>query len=153
MDLLVVAKKLSRERAGKALGSPYVTQVAAAVLSGIRYIKPAAAITLVLAMWLGSAHAQLPFGLDMAAQQKKKQPELKITGIGRFQVFVSPNVKGETFMIDTQTGKVWFFKKDHATGKYSLQRLSVEQVDAKPNEDADARTSDDGQKKPSGSGE
>lgn len=26
---------------------------------------------------------------------------------GRFQIFINPNVRADTFLVDTQTGKVW----------------------------------------------
>lgn len=151
MDLFVVARKLKRERSGKTSGWPRNRPFVSAVSCGIRYAKPAAAIVLVLVMWLGSANAQLPFGPDFAALQKKKEPKLRITGFGRFQVFISPNIKGETFMIDTDTGRVWTFKKDHATGKHSLERVPVEQVDAKSKKAADSDASAENRKKSSGS--
>ncbi len=77
-----------------------------------------------------SALAQWPLGRE-ASQQPSKTGEAgaTITITGRYQVFVSPNVKGNTFMIDTETGRVWIMKKDHTTGEFSFQRIPVEQVD------------------------
>ncbi len=61
--------------------------------------------------------------------QKELQPSPNLTTSGRFQVFTSPNIKGHTFMLDTDTGKVWTMKKDSTSGEFSLQRIHVDQVD------------------------
>lgn len=74
--------------------------------------------------------AQWPLGRDGAIKlPKDHESEGPVTVTGRYQVFVSPNVKGHTFMIDTETGRVWIMKKDHASGEFSLQRIPVDQVD------------------------
>ncbi len=137
MDPLVTVKGLSAERINQHLGLWSMTPATATGSFTTRLFTHFAAISLLLLLWAGSTHAQLPFGPDLAALQKKQESGLRITGFGRFQVFVSPSIKGETFMIDSDTGKVWVFKKDHATGKYSLERLSVEQVDPDAKKDAD----------------
>lgn len=62
--------------------------------------------------------------------QKEMQPSPNLTTSGRFQVFTSPNIKGHTFMLDTDTGKVWVMKKDSTSGEFSLHRIVVEQVDS-----------------------
>lgn len=114
--------------------------------------KTAAVISFALLMWVTSAQAQLPFGPDLLKQQLKQEPGLRITGLGRFQIFVSPSIKDHTFMIDTDTGKIWIFDKDHATGKYSLERVPVEQVDAGPNNGQNSEKKKGDGKTSSGSG-
>jgi hypothetical protein len=77
-----------------------------------------------------SANAQWPLGRETSQQPSKiGEADATITITGRFQVFVSPNLKGNTFMIDTETGRIWIMKKDHASGEFSFQRIPVEQVD------------------------
>jgi hypothetical protein len=79
---------------------------------------------------LGNAHGQWPMGKDPAEQKLKlAEPGGTITITGRFQMFVSPNVKGHTFMLDTETGRIWILKKDNTSAEFSLQRVPVEQLD------------------------
>ena len=71
--------------------------------------------------------AQWPLGKEMPqAGAKTQESVLSGTGSGRHQIFVSPHIKGHTFMIDTETGKIWIFRKDGASGDFSLQRVPVE---------------------------
>jgi len=35
--------------------------------------------------------------------------EKQASGAGRYQVVFSPNARADTFMIDTETGKIWQF--------------------------------------------
>jgi hypothetical protein len=53
-----------------------------------------------------------------------------VTVSGRFQIFTSPHEKGDTFMLDTDTGRVWLLKKDKTSGEYSFKRIRVEEVDS-----------------------
>ena len=89
-------------------------------------------ITVILCLIVaGLAHAQWPLGRDGAPQMLKSgEHGDTITLTGRFQVFVSPNVKGHTFMLDTDTGRIWIMKKDSTTGDFSFQRIPVEQIDS-----------------------
>lgn len=89
---------------------------------------------LVCTLWLASvspSHSQWPLGKEALQDLKSSDASPNVTVTGRFQIFVSPQAKGYTFMLDTDTGKVWIMKKDHASGEYSLQRIPVDQVDAK----------------------
>ncbi len=78
----------------------------------------------------GAAQAQWPLGRDAQQGLKLGEPGATITVTGRYQIFVSPNVKGHTFMLDTETGKVWIMKKDNTSGDFSFQRVPVEQIDS-----------------------
>jgi len=79
----------------------------------------------------GTALAQWPLGRDVTQQGLKPgEPGATITVTGRFQIFVSPNVKDHTFMIDTDTGRTWIMKRDHISGDFSFQRIPVDQIDA-----------------------
>lgn len=43
-----------------------------------------------------------------AAAQANAAPQLNApVQSGRFQIFFSPHARGDTFLVDTQTGKVW----------------------------------------------
>ncbi|MHB8204756.1 MAG: hypothetical protein ACYDHG_13760 [Desulfomonilaceae bacterium] len=76
-----------------------------------------------------TAFAQWPLGKDLSpATAKSVENSGYLTGSGRFQVFVSPNIKGHTFMLDTETGRIWIFKKDNSSGDISLQRIPVDQL-------------------------
>jgi hypothetical protein len=77
------------------------------------------------------AYAQWPLGREGLQESKSSEGVPNVTGTGRFQIFVSPQTKGYTFMLDTDTGRVWIMKKDHTSGEFSLQRVPVEQVDPK----------------------
>jgi hypothetical protein len=77
----------------------------------------------------GVAEAQWPLGKDLTGQESKAESGVNVTATGRFQIFVSPQAKGSTFMIDTDTGRVWVLKKDHTSGEFSFHRIQVEQVD------------------------
>lgn len=72
--------------------------------------------------------AQWPLGGEMM-RMPKSEPSPTVTVNGRFQIFTSPNEKGETFMIDTDTGKVWILEKDTTSGAFVLKRIRVEEVD------------------------
>jgi hypothetical protein len=76
------------------------------------------------------AHAQWPLGRDVpqiGAKSEDHPPQ--VTATGRFQIFVSPQAKGYTFMLDTDTGRIWILKKDHTSGDFSMSRIPVEQVE------------------------
>ncbi len=81
-----------------------------------------------------SAQAQWPLGKDINQPAPKKEESVQVTATGRFQIFISPNHKGHTFMLDTDTGKIWLMKKDGSSGNFSVDRIPVEEVDkdAKP---------------------
>jgi hypothetical protein len=76
-----------------------------------------------------SAEAQWPLGREAPNIAKPSESAVAVTGCGRFQVFVSPHVKGHTFMLDTDTGRVWSMKKDATTGDFSFQRIPVDDLD------------------------
>jgi len=77
------------------------------------------------------AYAQWPLGRDVPQMGvKAEDSSIHVTATGKFQIFVSPQAKGYTFMLDTDTGRAWILKKDHASGDFFLQRIRVEQVDA-----------------------
>jgi hypothetical protein len=75
------------------------------------------------------AEAEWPLGRDMPAAPKASESTPSIMSSGRYQVFVSPNIKGHTFMLDTDTGRVWIMRRDDTSGEFSLKRVPVEQVD------------------------
>ncbi|MGC8658157.1 MAG: hypothetical protein ACP5U1_03700 [Desulfomonilaceae bacterium] len=77
--------------------------------------------------------AQWPLGKDLApVTAKSGEVSGYLTGSGRFQVFVSPNIKGHTFMLDTESGRIWMFKKDNASGDISLEKIPVDKLDESP---------------------
>jgi hypothetical protein len=82
------------------------------------------------ALKTGPAYAQWPLGKELASPEPKTESAPQVTGSGRFQVFVSPQAKGYTFMIDSETGKIWVMKRDHTAGEFSLHRVHVEGIDA-----------------------
>ena len=90
-------------------------------------------LILVAAVSMGvvtTAQAQWPLGKELSVQEgKSTEGGTHVTTTGRYQIFVSPQAKGHTFMLDTDTGRVWIMKKDSTSGDFSLQRVSVEQVD------------------------
>ncbi len=96
-------------------------------------MKPTMLVCVILALCLGTAitaESQWPLGKELSqAAPKGGDSSSSITLTGRYQMFVSPNVKGHTFMIDTETGRLWIMKKDPASGDFSLKRIPVEQVD------------------------
>jgi hypothetical protein len=94
--------------------------------------------TLVIAAALlpGTAWAQWPLGRDEGISAKGTERVETIMVSGRYQVFVSPNAKGHTFMIDTDTGRVWVLKKHSTSGDFSFQRVPVDQVDGDKKEKA-----------------
>jgi hypothetical protein len=94
-----------------------------------------------------SAYSQWPLGKELAQTPQKAEPGPGVTTTGRFQVFVSPNHKGYTFMLDTETGKVWTIIKDHTSGDLSLRRVPVEDVDGKLPPTSGSGAAKDGEKK------
>jgi hypothetical protein len=85
----------------------------------------------VMLCMVAGAVAQWPLGREGAPLAGKSEDHApQVTATGRFQIFVSPQAKGYTFMLDTDTGKIWILKKDHLSGDFSMQRIPVEQVDA-----------------------
>ncbi|MFH1115266.1 MAG: hypothetical protein V1792_15255 [Pseudomonadota bacterium] len=78
---------------------------------------------------LPCAEAQWPLGRD-AVQPAKTEPGPTVTVNGRFQIFTSPHEKGDTFMLDTDTGRVWLLKKDKTSGDFAFGRIRVEEVDS-----------------------
>jgi hypothetical protein len=111
-----------------------------------RRLAPRILIVLLLALaGLASlAEAQWPLGKELTGQETKGESFPNVTGTGRFQIFVSPQAKGYTFMLDTETGRVWIMKKDHTSGEFSLHRVQVEQIDSsftpKPQPDKTEKT-------------
>lgn len=93
--------------------------------------------------------AQWPLGKDLAQGLKAAEPGPTITVTGRFQMLTSPNAKGQTFMLDTDTGRVWVLKKDHTTGDLSLQRIPVDEIDGKKSGATSGESKTGEQKKPS----
>ncbi|HMK37215.1 MAG TPA: hypothetical protein VK463_19230 [Desulfomonilaceae bacterium] len=102
----------------------------------------AVSITAYIAGAFVPAYAQWPLGREGLQEAKSSDGLPNVTGSGRFQIFVSPQAKGYTFMLDTDTGKVWIMKKDHTSGEFSMQRIPVEQVDSKDG----AKSESDGKK-------
>ena len=79
---------------------------------------------------IGDGHSQWPLGRESGQVPKgNEQATWNLMASGRHQIFVSPHIKGHTFMIDTDTGKVWVMKKDSTSGEFSLQRIPVEEVE------------------------
>lgn len=101
------------------------------IMSGPRYIVLGA---IAVALIPQIAAPQWPLGRDEGIAAKAGETRDIIMVSGRYQVFVSPHAKGHTFMIDTDTGRVWVLKKDSASGDFSFHRVSVEQVDAEKKE-------------------
>ncbi|MFZ5866956.1 MAG: hypothetical protein ACOYXY_13820 [Thermodesulfobacteriota bacterium] len=77
----------------------------------------------------GVAAAQWPLGRDITTSLKAEPSSTVVTATGRFQIFVSPNIKDQTFMLDTDSGRVWILRKDHASGDFFLRRVPVDEVD------------------------
>jgi hypothetical protein len=89
----------------------------------------AAAAVLILSLGLtGTGSPQWPLGRDASQAPKSGETFQSLMVTGRYQMFVSPHIKGHTFMIDTDTGRVWIMKKDNTTGDFSLQRIPVEEA-------------------------
>ena len=74
--------------------------------------------------------AQWPLGKEAPSAAKDQEYGGHVTGSGRFQIFVSPQAKGFTFMLDSDNGRVWILKKDHSSGEFSFQRVPVQDVKA-----------------------
>ena len=96
------------------------------------------------------AQAQWPLGRQLPQVSKPSGPGPHLIATGRFQVFISPHLKDQTFMIDTDTGKVWIIKKDHSTGDFSLKRVPVEEVDEKAKGSSASRADKSAQEPSSG---
>jgi len=77
----------------------------------------------------GVAAAQWPLGRDITTSLKAETTGTVVTASGRFQIFISPNIKDQTFMLDTDSGRVWILRKDHASGDFFLRRVPVDEVD------------------------
>ncbi len=127
------------------IGREGIAPVRAVRLADLR-LAPKILIVILLAFaGLASfAEAQWPLGKELTGQETKGESFPNVTGTGRFQIFVSPQAKGNTFMLDTETGRVWIMKKDHTSGEFSLHRVQVEQIDssftAKPQPDKTDKT-------------
>ena len=95
-------------------------------------MKTLATTAAILILSLGLSvcgHGQWPLGREAAQATKTGEPSPNLMMSGRYQVFVSLHIKGHTFMIDTDTGKVWIMKKDSTSGEFSLQRIPVDHVE------------------------
>jgi hypothetical protein len=88
----------------------------------------------------GLAIAQMPFGAAPGPTEVSLGKGVPTTG--RFQVFVSPNIEGKTFMIDSDTGRIWLVKKNHATGDLFLEMLKVQGIYEKEKDDGEAEPID-----------
>lgn len=116
-------------------------------------MKPLMHAILICTLSAGMAcpsYAQWPLGREGLQDAKSADGTPNVTGTGRFQIFVSPQAKGYTFMLDTETGRVWIMKKDHASGDFSLQRIPVDQVDGKESGKSGAHEKKDPEKDSSG---
>ncbi len=83
-------------------------------------------------VFLEVSSAQWPLGKETAQTLKQGEQGSSITVTGRFQVFVSPNIKGHSFMLDTDTGRLWIFKKDNTSGEFSLHKIPVDDLETPP---------------------
>ncbi len=89
-------------------------------------------MSIVLVALLGTAavaQAQWPLGKDLIEATSKKEAGVQVTATGRFQIFISPNQREHTFMLDTDTGKIWIMTKDNLSGNFTMDRVQVEEVD------------------------
>ncbi len=92
----------------------------------------ALALTIFLAgAALCTVNAQWPLGRELNDAKPAESVGQHLTGGGRFQLFVTPQAKTSTFMVDTESGRLWIMKKDSSSGEYSLHRIVVEGVDTK----------------------
>jgi len=104
-------------------------QVGTQEIGMVSFIQLAAALIVFLSV-AAPAQAQWPLGREMPqVGAKSEEHGTNVTGTGRFQIFVSPQAKGYTFMLDTDTGRIWIMKKDSTSGEFSMQRIQVQQVD------------------------
>jgi hypothetical protein len=96
-------------------------------------MKTVSTIALIMGLFLvvPSVLAQWPLGKELTQTVQKGERDPAVTASGRFQIFVSPNHKNHTFMLDTDTGKVWIIIKDQTSGDFSFRRVPVEEVDGK----------------------
>jgi hypothetical protein len=78
-----------------------------------------------------SSQAQWPLGKELGQVPQKSEPGPHLTATGRFQIFITPNIKGHTFMLDTETGKIWEISKDSSSGGIAAKRIPVEEADVK----------------------
>ena len=88
-------------------------------------------LSLLVASFPCFSRAQWPLGGDPTKKGDSRHYSTSITMTGRFQIFVSPNIKSATFMLDTDTGRVWIMKKDHKTGAHFLKRVPADEIDKK----------------------
>jgi len=95
-----------------------------------RCLTPLLCVAVFMSSIWDVVQAQWPLGREDGHAAKSAEARESIMVSGRHQVFISPHAKGHTFMIDTDTGKVWVLKKDGASGEFSFQRIPVDQVDA-----------------------
>jgi hypothetical protein len=86
--------------------------------------------------------AQWPLGREMMPAAKI-EPGPTVTVNGRFQIFTSPNEKDDTFMLDTDTGRVWLLKKDKTSGDYVFKRIRVEEVDPTTKKDTEEKKTEE----------
>ncbi len=93
-----------------------------------------------LVLWPLPSLAQMPFSAPAGPSEISLGKGVPTTG--RFQVFVSPNIEGKTFMIDSDTGKIWVVKKDHSTGELYLQKLTVEDINEKKKDNPETDKND-----------
>jgi len=104
-------------------------------------------VAAVAAVLVSTARAQWPLGKDLSLQEgKSTEGSPHLTATGRFQIFVSPQAKGHTFMLDTDTGRVWIMKKDSTSGDYSLKRVPVDEVDAQQTGKSETKQTKNGDK-------
>ncbi|MGO9569064.1 MAG: hypothetical protein ACLP5H_16130 [Desulfomonilaceae bacterium] len=113
-------------------------------MNGFKRFILVAAVSVCL---VATAQAQWPLGKELSVQEgKSTEGSPYVTTNGRYQIFVSPQAKGHTFMLDTDTGRVWIMKKDSTSGDFSLQRVPVEQVDTQATEKSETKQTKNGDK-------
>lgn len=121
-------------------------------LPGSKAMKGIFRTVVIGTLCLGAAswvQAQWPLGKELPQVSAKSEPGPNITVTGRFQIFISPHTKGHTFMLDTDTGKIWVLHKDPTAGDFSLKRVPVEEVDGKSGEKPPGGETRGGEKKTS----
>ena len=113
-------------------------------MNGIMTLILVAAVS---AGMVATAQAQWPLGKELSVQEgKSTEGGPHVTATGRYQIFVSPQAKGHTFMLDTDTGRVWIMKKDSTSGDFSMQRVFVDQVDAQTTGKSETKQTKSGDK-------
>jgi hypothetical protein len=60
-----------------------------------------------IAVFVIAAATFVVIGVALARAQQPARPAVASHSLGRYQIVINPEVRADTFLLDTETGRIW----------------------------------------------